>query len=58
MGNCCFGGNIASYKEENEFLKKRLIEKEEQLSQSRLENNIYKYQNIMIKAYYKNNLKK
>ena len=55
MGNCCFGkSNTIDYKEENKFLKEKLIENQEKLADANLQNEVYRYQNIMVKAYYRN----
>jgi hypothetical protein len=50
MGNCCIG----KYKEENKILIDKLIDTEEKLHQSTMENNIYKNQLIITKAYFRN----
>ena len=50
MGNCCF----ANYREEVKYLTEKLLESEEQLQQSNMENIIYRNQLILTKAYFRN----
>ena len=50
MGNCCF----TNYREEVKYLTEKLLESEEQLQQSNMENIIYRNQLILTKAYFRN----